>query len=70
MHFHSFSEICFIVKRPFIYASQGGELKIHIDGTELATYPDAIFTEERYCSDDIQYGALITFDAVTNDRVN
>ena len=66
----SFSEVCFIVKRPFIYASHGGELKIHIDGTEIATYPDNHFGEERYCPEQIQDGALITFDAVTNDQVN
>ena len=66
----SISEVCFIVKRPFIYASHGGELKIHIDGTEIATYPDGHFSEERYCPEQIQDGALITFDAVTNDQVN
>ena len=58
------------MKRPFIYASHGGELKIHIDGTEIATYPDSHFVPETYCSAEIQYGSLITFDAVTNDRVS
>ena len=66
----SISEVCFIVKRPFIYASHGGELKIHVDGTEIATYPDNHFSEERYCPAKISEGAFITFDAVTNQRVN
>ena len=66
----SISEVCLIVKRPFVYASHGGELKIHVDGCEIATYPDQHFSEERYCPAQIQEGALITFDAVTNDQVN
>ena len=38
-----YSEVCLIVGRPFVYGSHGGELKIHIDGTEIATYPDHHF---------------------------
>ena len=45
-------------------------MKIHIDGTEIATYPDGNFIEERYCPEQIQKGALITFEAVTNDQVH
>ena len=63
------SEVCFIVYRPFVYSSHGGELKIHIDGTEIATYPDGHFKEETYCQAEISDSALITFDAVENDQV-
>ena len=58
------------MKRPHIDWSNGGELKILIDGTEIATYPDDHYQEKRYCRNQIRYGALITFDAVAeNDRV-
>ena len=63
------SEVCFIVQRPFIYASHGGELKIYIDGNEIAIYPDGHFVKEKYCPEQIPDGARITFDAVTNNRV-
>ena len=65
-----FSEVCFIVKRNDAYWIYGGELKIHIDGTEKATYPDSYYGENRYCPEQIHYGDLITFDAVAqNDEV-
>ena len=64
-----FSEICFNVERPFVYASHGGELQIHIDGILIETYPDGHFKTEKYCPDQIPDGALITFDAVKDDRV-
>ena len=67
--FDNFSEVCFIVQRPFIYASHGGELKIYIDGNEIAIYPDGHFAKEKYCPEQIPDGARITFDAVTNDQV-
>ena len=64
------SEVCFIVKRSTALNSNGGELRIVIDSTEIATYPDGDYQEKRYCQNQIQYGALITFDAVAeNDRV-
>ena len=58
-----------MVKRPFIYGSHGGELKIHIDGNEIATNPDGGFNLVKYGPEYIADGALITFDAVTNDQV-
>ena len=64
-----FSDVCLLVKRPFVYASHGGELKIYVDGIQIATYPDGIFQEKIYCPQNIQYGDLVTFEAVTNDRV-
>lgn len=55
--------------RPFVYSSHGGELKIYIDGTEIATYPDGHFKKETYCPEQITDGAVINFDAVENDQV-
>ena len=57
------------MKRPLTYGSHGGELKIHLNGVEIGTYPDDNFTLVSFCQESIQDDALITFDAVTNDQV-
>ena len=64
-------EICIWVKRPLIYASLGGELKISVDGTEIGTYPDGTTKVENYCPDSgtVSENSLVTFDAVQNDQV-